>query len=122
MKKGKLKNFINKIKPFVRGVLKSVPFGGVIVEIADNVKAEKALQRNEIPKRLVIEGNEKKLPHNWASIIFQLLTAGIIVYAFVTKQITISDVLNYSKMFVNIFGVDVAPDQITTISDSLNLN
>ena len=77
MKKG----FFKKVAtPVLRGLLKSVPFGGIVVESVKNIKTE-------IDNTKTIE--DKPLPHNWISILVQLLALLGIVYAFVSKQITI---------------------------------
>lgn len=80
MKKLNLKKFIG---PVLRGVLKSVPFGGVIVEAATNIQTE--IQN----KNTTDISEAKELPHNWLSITIQVITLLGIIYAFVSKQITI---------------------------------
>ncbi len=90
------KFFKNIIKPFLRGALKSLPFGGAVVELSDNIKAEIALNKNEVPARGSIDENgQMKAPHNWGTIIVNIIIAGVIVYAFVTKSITIDEVINF---------------------------
>jgi hypothetical protein len=74
-KENKVKKFFQKfIKPLFRGVIKSLPFGNVAIEIGDNIKKETT-------------GEPKN--HNWVSITIQLLLIGAIVWALLTKQITI---------------------------------
>ena len=94
----KLKNIIQKIKPFIRGILKSIPFGSVIVEAADNIKTEIEINKSVTPTRSKLdnEGNPTT-PHNWLSIFVQLIGASLLVYAFVEKLITIEQVLEYLK-------------------------
>lgn len=82
MKKG----FFKKIAaPVLRGLLKSVPFGGIAVEAVNNIKTE-------FDNTKQIE--DKPLPHNWISITVQLLALLAIVYAFVSKQITIDQFID----------------------------
>ena len=73
-----MKKILPVLKPIIRGVVKTIPFGNTAVEIADNIKAEK-----DAPK-----------PHNWYSIAMQILGIGAIVYAFATKMITIQELLD----------------------------
>lgn len=85
MKKGLLKNIF---APVLRGVVKSLPFGSVIVETATNIQTE--IQN----KNTTDVSESKELPHNWVSIAVQLLALIGIVYAFVSKQITIETFLS----------------------------
>lgn len=86
MKKIKIGKFI---APVLRGVLKSVPFGGIVVESINNIKTE-------IENKNITDVSEAKdLPHNWISITVQILCLLGIVYAFVSKQITIEQFLEY---------------------------
>lgn len=86
MKKIKIGKFI---APVLRGVLKSVPFGGIVVESINNIKTE-------IENKNTTDVSEaKELPHNWISITVQILCLIGIVYAFVSKQITIEQFLEY---------------------------
>ena len=99
----KIKRFFSKIKPFVRGLLKSLPFGSAVVEIADNVKHEIQLGNDLLPKRSVTETDPTtgevivKPPHSWLSIAIQLLTLIALIYAFYTKAIPITDVIEFLK-------------------------
>lgn len=121
-KENKIKNFFKAIRPFIRGTLKALPFGSAIVEISDNIKTERELAKGNSPKRIRLIDGEKKLPHNWISILFQLIIAFIIVYSFVTKQITINDVLNYYRIFLSMFGSSDIESLHTLNSDTLNIN
>jgi len=86
MKKIKIGKFI---APVLRGVLKSVPFGGIVVESINNIKTE-------IENKNTTDVSEAKdLPHNWISITVQILCLIGIVYAFISKQITIEQFLEY---------------------------
>ena len=86
MKKIKIGKFI---APVLRGVLKSVPFGGIVVESINNIKTE-------IENKNTTDVSEaKELPHNWISITVQILCLIGIVYAFISKQITIEQFLEY---------------------------
>ena len=71
-----MKKILNFLKPVLRGAVKSLPGGNVITEVVDNIKAQK----------------EDK-PHNWYSITIQVLCIAAIIYAFVSKSITIEDFL-----------------------------
>lgn len=84
MKKNKFKKFV---APVVRGLIKSLPFGNVVVETATNIATE---MEN---KNTTDVSEAKELPHNWVSITIQLLALIGIVYAFVSKQITIETFL-----------------------------
>lgn len=65
----------------VRGALKSVPIGGVAVEAFNNIKHE------------LRYGDIKEKPHNWLSIIIQLIITASIVYAFVTHRIEVDELI-----------------------------
>jgi len=79
--------FFKKVAaPVLRGLLKSVPFGGVFVESVKNIKTE-------FDNTKTVE--DKPLPHNWISITVQLLALLAIVYAFVSKQITIEQFIDF---------------------------
>ena len=82
MKKG----FFKKVAaPVLRGLLKSVPFGSVVVESVNNIKTE-------FDNTKTVE--DKPLPHNWISITVQLLALLAIVYSFVSKQKTIKQFID----------------------------
>jgi tRNA(Arg) A34 adenosine deaminase TadA len=82
MKKG----FFKKVAaPVLRGLLKSVPFGSVVVESVKNIKTE-------FDNTKTVE--DKPLPHNWLSITVQVICLLGIVYAFVSKQITIEQFID----------------------------
>lgn len=86
MKKIKIGKFV---APVLRGVLKSFPFGGIVVESINNIKTE-------IENKNTTDVSEAKdLPHNWISITVQILCLIGIVYAFISKQITIEQFLEY---------------------------
>jgi hypothetical protein len=74
----KPKKVLQFLKAIFRGFLKSVPFGNVAVEIADNVTAN--------------SGDAEK-PHHYMSIIIQVICLAAVIYAFITKQITVEDLL-----------------------------
>ncbi len=86
----------------VRGVVKTLPFGNFIYEAAENVKHAKA-------------GNPA--PHHKFSLFIQFVLLGLIVYAFVSRQITIEQVLR----FIELGSLwDMAGPDSGVISDSLN--
>lgn len=87
MKKGLLKELIG---PVVRGVVKSLPFGGIVVESVKNIKTEIDNKKDEVNK-------PKELPHNWLSIAIQIICVAGIIYAFISKQITIDVFLELLK-------------------------
>lgn len=73
-------NFFNKVlAPIFRGVVKTIPFGTVIVEVTENL----------------LKKEDKKKPHHYLSIVIQFIVIAAIVYAFLSKQITIEQVLYY---------------------------
>lgn len=78
------------LKAILRGILKSVPIGNTIVETVENFKAK---TNAEIESGGEVGKVEK--PHNWISILTQLTVIGVIVWAFVTKQITIEQLINF---------------------------
>lgn len=80
------KGLLNAFKPAVRGIVKSVPAGNIIVETYKNVQA--------------IKNGEAK-PHNWVSIIIQSLCIVGIFYAFYTKQIDVNQLLSILKQLIN---------------------
>lgn len=77
-----MKKILSFLKPIVRGVVKSIPGGNVVTEIADNIKSKKDDNANT---------------HNWWSISMQVLCVAAIVYAFVSKTITIEDLIRLLK-------------------------
>ena len=77
-----MKKLLTFVKPVVRGAIKSLPLGNVAVEIAGNIKANK---------------NETAKPHNWKSIVTQVIVIGAIVYAFATHLITLDQLIGYLK-------------------------
>jgi hypothetical protein len=87
MKKGILKQFI---APVVRGVVKSLPFGGVVVESVKNIQTEIKNKKDAINQPI-------DLPHNWLSIAIQMITVAGILYALLTKQIDINKFIELLK-------------------------
>lgn len=85
-KKRPLLNGLKKLfgNPLVRGTLKTIPFGNLVYEWAENIKAAKDPEKQGQP-----------LPHSPISLLAQTVFLGLIIYAFLTKQITIQDLLNY---------------------------
>ena len=101
--KEKLKKFIeNFIKPILRGTIKSLPFGNAIIEATDNIKSEMTISKGGTPKRAKIIGSEVKAPFNWISILIQTALVAVIIYAFVTKQITIEQVIQYFSKYESV--------------------
>jgi hypothetical protein len=72
----------NYIAPFVRGVAKTIPGGGIAVELIQNIGKER----------------EEK-PHHWLSITIQCIGISAIIYAFYTKAITIDIFLELLNSF-----------------------
>lgn len=91
------KSFIKTFLTIGRGVLKSLPIGNILVELSQNKKAK--LLAEPIKDE---NGNEIKpeLPHNYISIIIQILCVTAIVYAFVTEKIDIHKLLNLLLNFI----------------------
>jgi len=71
----------NIVAPVVRGALKTVPGGGIAVEVVNNYLHEKT---EEAPVK----------PHNYLSIAVQVIGIAAIVWAFYTKAITIEQLLS----------------------------
>lgn len=82
----KLGIFFSKVlqAPIIRGTIKSLPFGNLVYEIAENVKNAKSPEKKE-----------NGLPHSAVSLLAQLVFLSFIIYAFVTKQISIDDIMRY---------------------------
>lgn len=89
MKKGFFKKLLGGIfkSPIVRGLIKSLPFGNVGYEVAENIIGETVNQNKADDK-------DNAKPHSAISLICQIVVLVLIVWAFFTKQITIEDVLN----------------------------
>ena len=124
--KPKLKDTLNKIvkfiKPILRGTIKALPFGTPIIETIDNIKSEIKISKGEIPKRVQLNGSMDKplAPHNWTSVIINLMFVTIIVYAFVTKTITVSEVLNYIRIFLSFTSSQTVINEHSINLDTLN--
>lgn len=86
-KKRPLLAFVRSLfsNPIVRGTLKSFPIGNWAYEIAENIKVAKDPGVNV----------GVKLPHSPVSLLVQAVVLGLIVYAFFTHEISISDVMEY---------------------------
>jgi hypothetical protein len=70
--------FKNLINPIFRAVTKTlVPPLGTGIEIVKNLITPKG----------------EKQPHNWTSIVIQIICWGAIIYAFGSKMITLTDLL-----------------------------
>ena len=78
------KLFKNILAPVLRGAIKTIPGGGIAVELVKNISH--SVKENK---------EEEKPPHNWISILTQLAGVGVIIYAFVKKLITIEQVLSF---------------------------
>ena len=76
------------LKAIFRGIVKSVLIGNVIIEAIDNAKAKNTI---DLTTSEIVEKVEK--PHNWISIVTQLIIIAAIVYAFITKQITVEELI-----------------------------
>jgi hypothetical protein len=99
----KIKKILGGIfgSPLVRGVVKTLPFGNFIYEAAENVKHARA-------------GAET--PHHKLSLFIQFVLLVLIVYAFVTKQLTVEQVLYY----IDLGGLWDMAGSAPAVSDSLN--
>ena len=85
-KKNNLKKVFTFLKPILRGAIKSLPFGNVVVEIGESIKETVENNNNDLAKPLT---------HNWLSIAVQIIGMAVIIYAFFTKAITIEQVLEF---------------------------
>lgn len=80
MKKGFLKKLFSAI---FKGAIKSVPFGGVAIEVLDTF-----VKSNENEKDPLILKVQK-----WAQIVTQVILLVCIFYSFFTKQLTIDELI-----------------------------
>lgn len=91
------KPFIKTILTIGRGVLKALPIGNILVELSQNKQAKNLTEpiRDE-------NGNEIKpqLPHNYLSIIIQIICILGVSYAFITDKIDIHKLLNLLLNFI----------------------
>lgn len=75
----------------LRGLLKSLPLGNVADEIIQNTKAN-------IESEILENGTQSvKQPHDWISITVQFIGIAAIIYAFLSKQITIDQFIDLLK-------------------------
>lgn len=81
------------IKAVIRGILKGLPITGAAVEARENVKALK--EGEPISAPMLREIKPKKLPHEWISIIFQVITAVLMLYGLITGVIDLQTVVNF---------------------------
>lgn len=117
-KKGFFKRMISGIvrSPLVRGIVKSLPFGNVVYEIGENVMGETLNQTKESEA----SPDKDTKPHSAISLLCQIVVLGLIVYAFVTKTITIQDVLDILGVTADDFKNDIVPPTvINVIADTL---
>lgn len=88
MKKLNLKGLLDKpfvkniLAPVLRGSIQTLPFGGVAVQAMRNIKHE------------LNEDKEGGAPHNYVSMAIQFVGLALITYAFISKQLTIEQVLS----------------------------
>lgn len=75
-----MKKLLTFAKPVLRGAIKSIPMGNVVTEVIGNIKSK-----------------DKAKPHNWYSIITQIVIVGAIVYSFATHLITLDQLIGYLK-------------------------
>lgn len=102
--KNKNKNMLPLLSAALRGVLKGLPAVNAIIEAVKNRKAAKVIEsakdivltQSGVSSEIIEQAN-KELPHNWLSIFFQLVTVGIVIYSFFTKQLTAETVVNLMK-------------------------
>ena len=76
-----MKKLKSILKPVLRGAIKTIPYGNVAVEFFQNWKAENKL------------GESK--PHNYVSMVTQILGWSALIYAFYTHVITLDQLLGY---------------------------
>lgn len=81
----------------LRGIVKSIPLGNVIVETVENFTAKPLIEQSTDEQINTIAQTDK--PHNWVSVTIQLLIVGAIVYAFTTKQIDINKLIELLSGF-----------------------
>lgn len=86
--------------PILRGVVKQVPIiGNPIAEIVTNLTQPKTMVAT-IADSTVQQIVEKPLKHDWISIIAQVIMALSILYAFLTKTITVEQLIEFIKQFL----------------------
>lgn len=87
----------------VRGALKGFPAINAIVEGIKNIRNRKNKEVVQKLSEATLEElknngvNLEQPPHNWVSIIFQLITVSFLLYGFSTKQVTFESVLEFLK-------------------------
>jgi hypothetical protein len=85
--KRKVIKFLGKIfRPVFRAGVKLLPGGGALVELVQNLFAE-------------FRKTEKQ--HSYLSIVIQVVGISAIIYAFITKQITIDQLLQLLNSIPN---------------------
>lgn len=121
MKKGFLKRLLLGVvrSPVVRGLVKSLPFGNVAYEVGENIIGATVQQSKDgaLDNANATSGK----PHSAISLICQIAVLGLIVWAFITKQITIEEVLNLLGITADDFKSyqESAPQVINVIQDTL---
>jgi len=87
---------LKAFKAFIRGALKSLPGPNAIIEGIENIKAEKVKAENITE---AIEATNSEKPHNWVSIITQLLLTSAFIYLFVTGKLTFENLMKLLELF-----------------------
>lgn len=97
-KKGFLKGVF---KGVFKGAVKSLPFGNIITEVIENVTTN---QGNEVLRGAISDESVKNIDKItfYVSLTIQLICVTGIVYSFLTKQITIEELLNYLNYSKNV--------------------
>lgn len=75
-----------KIKNFIFGAVRGL-IKGSLPGVSGAIEAVKNMTTKATPD------GKKELPHNWTSIVFQLVAASAIVYAFTQKWINLDQLL-----------------------------
>lgn len=65
---------------FVKGAVRSLPLGNALVDGIENVSLKK---------------EDGTRPHSWIAIAAEIAFVGLVIYAFITKMITVDDLLKY---------------------------
>lgn len=71
---------------FAKGAARSIPVGNAIMDGIENIASKK----------------DDKAPHRWPAIVAEIVFVGLISYAFITKMITVDQLINVLKMFAQI--------------------
>ena len=93
--KKSIKGFFKTFGTIGRGVLKSIPFGNILVERYQNKKA--VTQKDENGNPIPVEP-----PHSSLSMVVQIIMVTAIVWAFYTEKISVQQLINLLLSFIGL--------------------